>query len=183
MAGEWPDGFFNSTHRVSRTVRRWAAGQAASLGQGSAFEVYLPRADLENAATRAEEQPIERGHGQRILLVDDEKPLLIMTAELLTHLGYEPAPFSEPHAALASLEAMPTAYDVVLTDETMPGLTGTALARAARRARADMPIILISGYTGPVLNRIALSAGVREVLRKPVQSRELAAALARALTA
>src|SRR5439155_11802403 len=98
-------------------------------------------------------------------------------------LGYEPAPFSEPHAALASLEAMPTAYDVVLTDETMPGLTGTALARAARRARADMPIILISGYTGPVLNRIALSAGVREVLRKPVHSRELAAALARALTA
>jgi CheY-like chemotaxis protein len=64
----------------------------------------------------------------------------------------------------------------------MPGLTGTALARAARRARADLPVILISGYTGPVLTQLALSAGVREVLSKPVQSRELAAALARALT-
>jgi PAS domain S-box-containing protein len=154
----------------------------SEVGHGSTFEIYVPRADVDHPAVGEAEGPIARGNGQRILLVDDEKPLLIMTAELLTRLGYDPAPFSEPHAALASLEAMPTAYDVVLTDETMPGLTGTALARAARRARADLPVILISGYTGPVLTQLALSAGVREVLSKPVQSRELAAALARALT-
>jgi signal transduction histidine kinase/CheY-like chemotaxis protein len=155
----------------------------SELGHGSAFEIYLPRADVEDIDVEHAEGPIERGHGERVLLVDDEKPLLIMTAELLTRLGYDPAPFSEPHAALASLEAMPAAYDLVLTDETMPGLTGTALARAARRARADLPIILISGYTSPMLTRMALAAGVREVLKKPVQSRELATALARALSA
>lgn len=155
----------------------------SELGRGSTFEVFLPRSDVDGVAIEPAQGPIEHGRGEHILLVDDEKPLLIMTAELLSRLGYDPAPFSDPHAALASLEAMPEAYDLVLTDEMMPGLTGTALARAARRARPTLPVILISGYTGPMLNQVALDAGVREVLRKPVQSRELAAALARALSA
>jgi PAS domain S-box-containing protein len=151
------------------------------LGRGSTFEIYLPRAEVDSVAADEAQGPIERGHGERILLIDDEKPLLIMTAELLSRLGYDPAPFSDPHSALASLQAMPAAYDLVLTDEMMPGLTGIALARAAVRARAGLPVILISGYTGPMLAQMALGAGVREVLRKPVKSRELAAALARAL--
>jgi signal transduction histidine kinase/CheY-like chemotaxis protein len=155
----------------------------SELGRGSTFEIYLPRANVEDATLEHAEGPIERGNGECILLVDDEKPLLIMTAELLGRLGYDPAPFSDPRAALASLEAMPEAYAAVLTDEMMPGLTGTALARAARQARASLPIILVSGYTGPMLTRIALGVGVREVLRKPVKTRELAAALARALAA
>ncbi len=154
----------------------------SELGRGSTFEIYLPRTDAESLGVERAEGPIERGHGERILLVDDEKPLLIMMAELLTRLGYEAAAFSDPHSARASLEAMPEAYDLVLTDEMMPGLTGTALARAAREVRTGLPVILISGYTGPMLTQMALAAGVREVLRKPVQSRELAAALARALT-
>ena len=153
----------------------------STLGHGTTFEIYLPRSDIENVIIEHDEKPIERGHGERVLLIEDEKPLLIMITELLTRLGYEPAPFSDPHAALASLEAAPGSYDVLLTDETMPGLTGTAVARAARRVRSGLPIVLISGYTGPLLVRMALSAGVREVLRKPLQSRELAAALARAL--
>jgi CheY-like chemotaxis protein len=153
----------------------------SEVGRGSTFEIYLPRTDAQSLAVEATEGPIERGHGERILLVDDEKPLLIMTAELLTRLGYEPVPFSDPHSALASLQAMPQAYDLVLTDEMMPGLTGTALARGVREAHAGMPIILISGYTGPMLTQMALAAGAKAVLKKPVQSRELAAALARAL--
>ena len=150
-------------------------------GRGSTFEIHLPRADSEGITDEEAQGPMERGRGERVLLVDDEKPMLMMTAELLARLGYEPVGFSDPHSALASLEAMPSAYDVVLTDEMMPGLTGTALARAARRARPDLPIILFSGQVDPVLAQTAVDAGVREVLRKPVQSRELAAALARAL--
>jgi signal transduction histidine kinase/ActR/RegA family two-component response regulator len=153
----------------------------SELGRGSTFEVYLPRAEDEDIGVEPAEGPIVRGRGEHVLLVDDEKPLLIMTAEMLTRLGYDPAPFSDPRSALASLEAMPEAYDVVLTDEMMPGLTGTALAQAARKARPTLPVILFSGHTSPMLNRIALGAGVREILKKPVQSRELAAALARAL--
>jgi signal transduction histidine kinase len=153
----------------------------SELGRGSTFQIYLPRADADSVAVESDEGPVERGHGERVLLVDDDKPLLIMTAELLTRLGYDPAPFSEPHAALASLEAMPTEYDVVLTDEAMPGLTGTTLALGAKKARPTLPVILLSGHADAALTQAALQAGVREVLRKPVQSRELAAALARAL--
>jgi signal transduction histidine kinase/CheY-like chemotaxis protein len=160
-----------------------AVHAASEVGRGSTFEIYLPRTHAGSPVAETAEGPLERGHGECVLLVDDEKPLLIMTAELLARLGYEPAPFSDARAALASLEAMPQAYDVVLTDETMPGLTGTAFAAAVRKAQPALPVILISGHTGPHLSEMALGAGVREVLRKPIQSRELAAALARVLAA
>jgi len=63
----------------------------------------------------------------------------------------------------------------------MPGISGTQLARALRRRRADLPIVLVSGYTGPMLSERALAAGVTEILKKPVQSRDIASALARVL--
>jgi FixJ family two-component response regulator len=69
----------------------------------------------------------------------------------------------------------------VIADEVMPGLTGTELAAALHRQRPDLPVVLVSGYIGPMMTERALAAGVSEILKKPVQSRELAAALARAL--
>jgi signal transduction histidine kinase len=150
-------------------------------GRGSTFAIYLSRAQPEDVAAEPAESPVERGSGERVLLVDDEKPLLAMMAELLVRLGYDPAPFSDSRAALAALEATPEAFELVLTDEMMPGLTGTALARAARAARAGLPVILISGNVGATLVDMAHEAGVREVLSKPIHSRALAAALARAL--
>ena len=122
-----------------------------------------------------------RGNGERVLLVDDEEPLIVMTAEVLGQLGYEAAPFTDGRAALEAFEKAPEAFQVVLTDEVMPALTGTDLARHVRRLRPDLPIVLVSGYSGPILTQQALGAGVSELLKKPVQSRELAAALARVL--
>jgi CheY-like chemotaxis protein len=113
--------------------------------------------------------------------VDDEEPLIAMTAEVLSQLGYEAATFTDGRAALAAFEAAPEAFQVMVTDEVMPALTGTELARRVRRRRPDLPIVLLSGYSGPILTQQALGAGVSELLKKPVQSRELAAALARAL--
>ncbi|HEX4331694.1 MAG TPA: cache domain-containing protein [Usitatibacter sp.] len=152
----------------------------SEAGRGSRFEIHLPRV-AGGEGERPVPPPPQRGNGERVLLIDDEKPLLMMTAELLARLGYEPSPFSDPRSALASLEAMPSAYDVVLTDETMPGLTGTELAHAARKARPGLPVVLVSGYTSAPADELAAGAGITEVLRKPVQSRDLAAALARAL--
>jgi signal transduction histidine kinase/ActR/RegA family two-component response regulator len=150
-------------------------------GHGSCFDVYLPCTEQAPAVeSRREAQPL-RGDGQRILLVDDEIPLLNMMAELVRRLGYEPEPFSDPQAALGAFVAQPGAYDLVLTDEAMPGMPGTALAREARRVREDIPVLIVTGRAEETLTRAAAQAGVREVLLKPVHSRELAAALARHL--
>jgi len=148
-------------------------------GRGSRFAIYLPRVDTPALAEDAAAGPIERGHGERVLVVDDEEALVTVTAEVLKHIGYEPVGCSDGAAALAAFAA--GRIDAVIADEVMPGLTGTELARALRGRRADLPIILMSGYSGPMLTERALAAGITEVLKKPVQSREIAGALARVL--
>ncbi|HUD25681.1 MAG TPA: PAS domain S-box protein [Burkholderiaceae bacterium] len=149
--------------------------------QGSTFTIYLAHADVALAVAGAAATPLPRGGGERVLLVDDEAPLLAVTAEVLSRLGYEAVSFEDSHTALAAFEAAPGRFDVVLTDEVMPGLTGTGLARALRRHRPDLPIVLVSGYSGPILTQDALAAGVSELLTKPLQSRDIATTLARVL--
>jgi nitrogen-specific signal transduction histidine kinase len=148
-------------------------------GRGSRFAIYLPRVDTPAAIEDPAAGPIQRGRGERVLVVDDEEALVAVTSEVLKHIGYAPVGCSDGAAALAAFEA--GHIDAVIADEVMPELTGTELARALRRHRADLPIILMSGYSGPMLSERALAVGITEVLKKPVQSREIAAALARAL--
>jgi PAS domain S-box-containing protein len=150
-------------------------------GRGSCFAIYLPRVDSPAISDDDAETPIVRGNGERVLVVDDEEALMAVTSETLKRLGYEPAAFPDGAAALAEFEAQPAKFDAVITDEVMPGLTGTDLAGSLRRRRRDLPIVLVSGYIGPMMSERALAAGVDAILKKPVQSRELAAALARVL--
>lgn len=152
-------------------------------GKGSAFDIYLPRSDAE-AITKADEaQPLPRGSGERILLVEDEKALMLLTEEMLAALNYEPAGFISPGEALAEFRADPTRFDAAVLDQLMPGMAGTELARQMRQVRADLPVVLISGYTGPVLSEQALSAGIDRILTKPLDLRQLAQALSRMLSA
>jgi NO-binding membrane sensor protein with MHYT domain/nitrogen-specific signal transduction histidine kinase len=153
----------------------------SALEQGSTFTIYLARAEAALAAAGEAAAPPPRGNGERVLLVEVEANLLAVTAEVLTRLGYEPASFSDSQTALAAFEAEPRSFDVVITDDVMPGLTGTGLARRLHRRRPDLPIVLVSGYSGPALTRQALIAGVSELLAKPLQSRQIAATLARVL--
>lgn len=150
-------------------------------GHGSCFAIYLPRVDSPVVAGDDAEVPVIRGHGERVLVVDDEEALMAVTSETLKRLGYEPAAFPDGAAALAEFESHPGRFDAVITDEVMPGLTGTDLARSLRRHRTDLPIMLVSGYIGPMMSERALAAGVDAILKKPVQSRELATTLARVL--
>jgi CheY-like chemotaxis protein len=156
---------------------------ASAPGRGSVFTIYMPRVDVAVADDDEKQGPVARGHGERVLVVDDEQPLLAVTAEVLSRLGYEPVAFSESRAALAEFEAQPGRFDAAITDEVMPGLSGTELAGVIHRQRPDLPILLVSGYIGPMMSERAMAAGVDEVLKKPVQSREIAAALARVLAA
>jgi PAS domain S-box-containing protein len=150
-------------------------------GQGTTFTIYGPLVEVALVAADDTAARPPRGNGERVLLVDDEAPLLAATAEVLSRLGYEAVSFSDGHAALAAFEAAPGRFDVVVTDEVMPGLTGTGLASVLRRQRPDLPIVLVSGYSGPLLTQQAFAAGVSELLTKPLQSREIATTLARVL--
>ena len=102
---------------------------------------------------------------------------------MLLRLGYEPVGFDSSIAALQAFRADPMRFDLVLTDETMPDLTGTELAREIRRLRPEISIILMSGYGGTQLSERAQAAGVIDVLRKPLIRRDIAEPVARALQA
>jgi PAS domain S-box-containing protein len=154
---------------------------ASEPGQGSTFNIYLPRSDAEAIEKADHTAPLPRGIGERILLVEDEKPLMLLTEEMLAALNYEPAGFTDPTEALAEFRLDPSRFDVVVLDQLMPGMTGTELARLMRQLRADVPVVLISGYTGPVLTQHALSAGIDHILTKPLDLRQIADALSAAL--
>ncbi len=154
---------------------------ASRPGRGSTFAIYLPRVESALPAAEEEKTPLPRGNGQRIVVIDDEAPLVAVTTEVLSRLGYQPVGFSNGRDALAELEAAPARFDAVITDEVMPGLSGTELAARLRRLRPDLPIVLVSGYIGPMMSARAHAAGVSRILKKPVQSRETASALAELL--
>jgi CheY-like chemotaxis protein len=151
------------------------------VGEGSTFTVYLPRRDSVSAAAPIAETALQSGQGQAILLVDDEDALVRLGEEMVAELGYEPVGFTSSKAALQGVRDEPHRFSVVLSDEAMPEMTGSELAMEIRKVRADMPIVLMSGYVTPALAERAQRAGVIEVLSKPLASRDIARSLASAL--
>ena len=106
---------------------------------------------------------------------------MLLTEEMLAALNYEPTGFTSSADALSEFRADPTHFDVVVLDHLMPGMTGTELAAQLRQLRSDIPIVLVSGYTGTMLAHEASLAGISQILTKPLDFRRLAEALARAL--
>ena len=148
------------------------------VGHGSTFTVYLPW-QTATAAVPAARERAPRGNGDAILLVDDEEPLVRLGEEALAELGYEPTGFTSAAAALEAFRADPGRFDIVLSDESMPDMTGSELAAEIRRLRPGTPILLMSGFVTPALQSRAQALGGIEVLGKPLVGRELARALAR----
>jgi signal transduction histidine kinase/ActR/RegA family two-component response regulator len=166
------------------------------VGAGTKFTVYLPRSGEAAEAEDDAELALPRGEGQRVLVVDDEEPLVRLATRTLEELGYAPVGFTSSSAALAALRADPQRFDAVITDERMPGVSGSALIREVRGIRSSMPVVLMSGYLGPTADRvresglfqtlgmaqkIATAIGADEVLQKPLSARDLATSLARVL--
>jgi DNA-binding NtrC family response regulator len=115
------------------------------------------------------------------MIVDDERMLVALAEEMLAGLGYEPVGFDSGATALHAFRLAPHRFRLILTDENMPGLTGTELTRQVRQVRPDIPVVLMSGHGGAQLAERAVSAGISEVLRKPLRRRDLSEALARTL--
>ncbi|MEA3109638.1 MAG: hypothetical protein QOI88_4243 [Gammaproteobacteria bacterium] len=150
-------------------------------GEGTRFEIWLPvTAETGRRAIEVVREPA-RGRGETIMIVDDEGMLVALAEEMLAGLGYEPVGYQSSSAALQAFRANPRRFDLVLTDEAMPDLVGTELAREIRLVRPEIPIILMSGHGGATLENRAAAMGVNEVLHKPLQRADLAESLARAL--
>jgi CheY-like chemotaxis protein len=151
---------------------------ASRPGSGTRFTLYLPEcAEALGAAPPAAAAAVP-GAGQRLLVVDDEPALVALALEMLQGLGYEPQGHTDPSAALQALRDRPQHFAAVVTDEVMPGLTGTQLTEALRRFAPLLPVLLVTGYGGASLAQRAAAAGVTRVLAKPLRRQDLARALA-----
>ena len=159
-----------------------AVNVESTVGEGSTFSVYLPRVGDTAACPASALHLPARGNHQQILVIDDEPALVSLMTEMLTELGYVPVGFTSSEDALAAFLAHPERFDAVITDERMPGLTGSSLATQLRKERPTLPIILISGYPGRGVEARARGAGVDDILKKPLRAGEIALALARVLS-
>jgi len=153
----------------------------ATSATGTTFAIWLPLASETAKPAPESARPLPRGHGEVLMVVDDEPALVMLAEETLAELGYEPVGFTASAAALAAFRDEPSRFDLVLTDEKMPDRTGTELAREIHALRGDIPVVLMSGHCDKELVRRAQGAGVREVLRKPLARRDIAEPIARAL--
>ena len=142
-------------------------------GQGSTFKVFFPLFDSDTVAD-APPPELPVGGSESILFVDDEPTLLEIGTELLQRLGYRVTTCSDGNAALKTFNDQPDEFDLVITDMTMPGLTGDKLTLELLRKRPDLPVILCTGFGHTVLGQSACPKGVTAYLMKPFVLRDLA---------
>ena len=163
----------------SLRVRRLACRRCSRAGPGSRWDARAHRSRGAPAVQAARTLP--RGNGETVMIVDDERQLVALAEEVAAQLGYEPVGFDSSGAALEAFRNAPRRFDAVLTDESMPDMIGTELAREILRIRPKTPIILMSGYCSTQLADRAAEIGVIEVLHKPLHRRDLAESLGRVL--
>jgi PAS domain S-box-containing protein len=152
-------------------------------GGGTTFDLHFPVTDARHAdvALPAALGKAPRGHGQRVMYIDDDELILLMMSHLLRRLGYEATCLSDPVVAVATVQADPGKFDVVLTDHNMPAMSGLDVARALRGIAADLPVVISSGFIPDARRLAAAEVGVVELMRKENTLEELGALLARVL--
>jgi PAS domain S-box-containing protein len=137
------------------------------VGSGTAFHIYLPESIREVVEFAAAEELVAVGKGH-ILLIDDEQLLVEMGKTMLERLGYTVNGLTDSRQALEVFSDSPDDFDLVITDQTMPDLTGLELAGAMLRIRPSLPIILCTGYSSRVNEEVAKKHGIRSFLYKPI---------------
>ncbi len=116
-------------------------------GRGTSFQLYLPMLRQgPAAATRAPETSIGRGNGQSVAIIDDEESVALLTQQALEHYGYRPVVYNRARDCLGRLLEQPDAFQLVITDHTMPEMTGLELIKALRAVGSRVPVLMFSGY-------------------------------------
>ncbi|MER8907526.1 two-component system VirA-like sensor kinase [Mesorhizobium sp. M0854] len=167
-------------------AHRGAVDVNSEPGEGTTFEIYFPRIEAAEATQNEDESdaaevPVKHGNGETILVVDDDTPLMQLAEEMLAALGYEPVGFDRSPAALSAFRTDPERFDLVLTDEVMPDMTGIEFSGRLHKIRPDLPVVLMTGYGRQLRSRQLTAAGISEVVKKPLLSAAVAQCLARHL--
>ena len=149
-------------------------------GKGSIFRVYLPKVDIGPSVAIETPKPILRGN-ERILFVDDEEIMVNSVRNMLQHLGYKVTAVMDSQEALNLFSADPSQFDLVMTDQTMPLMTGEELGKAIMGLRSGTPVILCTGYSDLISSERAMVAGFRGYIMKPFTLREGAELVRRVL--
>jgi PAS domain S-box-containing protein len=145
----------------------------SEAGKGAAFHVYLPTINRKLIAEDEIAKPLPMGY-ERILMVDDEQPLVEIGKQMLERLGYRVATRTSSIEALELFKADPHRFDLVITDIVMPNMAGDKLAQKMMDIRADIPIVLCTGYSEKFTRQEAADMGIRSFLMKPLVMRDLA---------
>ncbi|HXC02130.1 MAG TPA: response regulator [Opitutaceae bacterium] len=152
-------------------------------GEGTIFHLYFPAHAGKAPTAIVEQGPVPPGHGERVLFVDDEEVLVQLGQKTLTELGYEVEVATEPAVALAMVRADPQRFALVITDQTMPEMTGLVLAGQLLRIRPKLPIIITTGYNAALTAAQVEAVGIRQLLFKPITVQSLGTAVHAILSA
>ncbi len=155
----------------------------SAVGKGSTFHVYIPVREDSEAEVEAETSAPEPGGQEHILLVDDEEQIVAMGRQILERLGYQVTAQTSSTQALELFRQDPERFDLVITDMTMPQMTGDRLAQTLREIRPDLPVILCTGYNEMISESKAMEMGISKFIMKPIVRDELAIAIRTTLAA
>ncbi|SHI99479.1 PAS domain S-box-containing protein [Malonomonas rubra DSM 5091] len=142
-------------------------------GQGSRFVMYFPEASFKDALSNEGESVALLGGTERVLLVDDDRMLIEVGNKMLKEMGYQVTTVTDSREALKTFAADPDGFDLVITDQTMPEMTGTDLIEEIRKIRSSMAAILCTGYSSKVDAAKAKKMGINAFLMKPIEGRVL----------
>ena len=154
----------------------------SSLGEGTVFAIYLPTIKKSSADRIHVPEKFPTGT-ERILFVDDEATIARMTGQVLERLGYRVTMRTSSTEALELFRIKPNEFDLVITDMTMPNMTGDKLAAALMEIRPDIPIILCTGYSKKISDETASAIGIKAFAYKPMVKAELAKTVRKVLDA
>ncbi len=150
--------------------------------QGTCFRILLPAADVQRSGRHRDQSTGKAARGsESILLVDDEPQIANLLQVMLSSLGYRVRSYTDSLEALQAFESNPREFNLVLTDMTMPGITGQELARRVLQVRPELPVLLATGFSERINEDQAHRLGIRKFLYKPILREELAHALREAL--
>ena len=149
-------------------------------GAGTTFVIYLPLAEADESPEELNDVIIPRGTG-RVLFVDDEEHIASLGKEILTALGYDVTVRYSSLDALEAFRVHPNRFDLVITDMTMPNMTGAGLAKEVLGIRPDLPVILTTGYSDLINEEKATQMGIKAFVMKPFSLQDLAQVVSKTL--